>query len=299
MDPDPQPGSDPPPVPPEEPQAESQQTPKSENKENEMHQAEDKIAVDAPAPEPAPKSFSSPRPRAASLPRPIPRPPLPVNDYLVGSRLLQLLVIVWLLSGCSFLTCITLCIVVNVGYVAFRSTGNVLPLVFAFTFLSWILFKFYWTLIWTAIRLGIRIWKQKFGAGEQDFYPLRWVDSMGRRIVGWRWVPRNRVGTGSESIVEDKQKASASNEKLLRVVKQVILALLILVLLGVPLLTIAAFYGYWSVIAFMCAALTFGMSIRHVFLVLVFIKRFVCSILGLHYVDQYWQTITAIFCFRI
>jgi hypothetical protein len=48
-------------------------------------------------------------------------PPVVIHRHEVATRLLQCVFIMWLLSGFAFLTCIMLCVLVSVGYVAFHS----------------------------------------------------------------------------------------------------------------------------------------------------------------------------------
>lgn len=185
-------------------------------------------------------------------------PPVIIHRYDVGLRLLQGLVIVWLLSGFSFITCVSLCILVNVGYVSFKSEGlysvdlrNIILslgyftfILIGFVFYSWLIFKLYRSLALTFVRMCIRTWRERFGAGERDFWPLRWIDPFAN------WLQQNWC-----SYMDDDR-----HQMVVDCTKTLILFLLMSAVIGFPLIYTASVYGYWVVINVMCVFLVLGSS---------------------------------------
>jgi len=103
----------------------------AESPRSEISRLEDIEAQESPEKRQSQAKVQSPSPVAAEdkasptdAARPLIGPPLRIHRYDVGMRLLQSIIIIWLLSGFSFITCVTLCICVNVGYVSFKSQGK-------------------------------------------------------------------------------------------------------------------------------------------------------------------------------
>ncbi|KAI3652972.1 hypothetical protein MP228_002397 [Amoeboaphelidium protococcarum] len=164
-------------------------------------------------------------------------PSVVISRDVVLSGLVKLFEVFYLLSGFSFITCITICIFVNVGYVAFQTSGVIYIVVLAFTFFSSILFAFYRSLLGTVIRLMRLVWLQKFGGGRRDMFYVRWID----------WIYTKATG---------KQVEYDDPHSWLTFFKITFLILSILIFVGAPLITVAAIYGYWTIINVFCALLT-------------------------------------------
>ena len=163
-----------------------------------------------------------------------------IHRYDVGIRFIQILMMLWLLSGFAFITAITLCVWVNVGYVSFRSSGRVFLIVMAFTFISILLWQMYSSLLRTFGHMCMRIWKEKFGAGKRDFFLLRWVDVLAKRAANW-------VNTD-----EDDDKFAFWVD----LSKTVILLTLMCIFVGAPLIAVASIFGYWAIVNVLCSVLT-------------------------------------------
>lgn len=183
----------------------------------------------------------------------------------MGIKIVQISLILWLLSGFSFLTCIFVCIFVNVGYVSFRSSGNTVLVVFAFTFISFLLWSLYRSIFWTFIKMCRSIALERFGAGRRDFILLRWFDDVQKQE---KW----EIDGFDESAEIPDDPLPNSNSKF-EYRKTFILSSVLFCFLGLPLIVIAVIYGYWTIINIFCSILTIVSAT--VILVTNFISRVV------------------------
>jgi hypothetical protein len=171
-------------------------------------------------------------------------PKVHIHRYDVGIWLLQLALCLWLAGGIAFLACVAVCVFVNIGYVTFSSTGEIIIVVMAFTFYSSCLFTAFRSLVRTWIRLCLCVVRERFGEGERDFILVRWVDSLAHCVA-------------------DGALCSCSEETRdfwTSVIKTIILLVLLSALFGAPFLYVAFYYGYYAVISVACALLTIGSS---------------------------------------
>jgi hypothetical protein len=118
--------------------------------------------------------------------------------------------------------------------------GMAFAVVGAFLFYAFFVWKFLVSLLRTVMRLWMAIWSQDFGAGEEEFFILRWVDG------GARWFARMSSG-------DEDSHASCTDR-----FKAFFLFGLAVTVFGVPLFYIAIGYGYWAVMNVLCVLVTIG-----------------------------------------
>jgi hypothetical protein len=128
-----------------------------------------------------------------------------------------------------------------------------LPVVCAFTFATFFLFRVYRSLARTFLRMGMQVCREKFGGGEseKDWYPLRWIDSLSDYLA--RKITGNHVHDTISSSECRRQEVWAEY------IKAFVLALVLSAAVGVPLILVALYFGYWAVINVLCVFLTIGM----------------------------------------
>ncbi|KAI8914689.1 hypothetical protein DFJ77DRAFT_510652 [Powellomyces hirtus] len=119
----------------------------------------------------------------------------------VVTQLLRIILVLFFIPGVSLWLTFALCVSVNVGYSIFAIISKdptairTLPFVAAFSFYLHALARITRSVIRTAVRLAMRVWTSKFGAGESDIWPGRIIDNS---VLTWKpwairlflWLPR-------------------------------------------------------------------------------------------------------------
>ncbi|TPX56803.1 hypothetical protein SpCBS45565_g08347 [Spizellomyces sp. 'palustris'] len=230
-------------------------------------------------PEPTPASATS-----ATMKTTIPPPPIVFHQDAV-IILLRILLIFFLVPGVSLWLTFALCVTVNVGYTTFSLINNkpsreTLLYLLAFAFYLHALQRVVRSLLRTALRMGVSIWRCGFGAGAKDMWPGRWVD---HTIMKWKpWainmvlclpnVPDDLMGDlpagtqGTDMVLTlgelnvDKLDPRSPHAKFFRRVerlKMVLLFLLFLLVLAGPPLVLSVI-DFWTAVGYLCASYAFA-----------------------------------------
>ncbi|KNC95893.1 uncharacterized protein SPPG_08654 [Spizellomyces punctatus DAOM BR117] len=232
---------------------------------------------------------STPEPTSApaqlgTLKTTIPPPPIVFHTDAV-IILLRILLIFFLVPGVSLWLTFALCVTVNVGYTTFslinsKPSNETILYLLAFAFYLHALQRVVRSLLRTALRMGVSIWRCGFGAGAKDMWPGRWVD---HTIMKWKpWVlhmlclpsvPDDLTGDLPAGTPQGTNKAltlgDLSIDKLdphsphakffIRVewFKLFLLFLLFLLVLAGPPLVLSVI-DFWTAVGYLCASYAFA-----------------------------------------
>ncbi|KAJ3081893.1 hypothetical protein HK102_002069, partial [Quaeritorhiza haematococci] len=200
-------------------------------------------------------------------------PTVRLHRFDVSTTILKIIILLWLISGPAILLTIGVCVTVNVTYNSFSQSGSSLdavPLMIALTFHAVLIWTNLKSFMRTFARVALRVWNWELGANaERDVLPA-WVvertEKVVRAVKGGMVSRKPKSGTAERNVSTDNEGGGNSSSRMWNKIdvdprsidnaNRYILTFLLLVVVGVPLLTISSLYGFFAISSVITAAMT-------------------------------------------
>ncbi|KAJ8329648.1 hypothetical protein O5D80_002214 [Batrachochytrium dendrobatidis] len=210
-----------------------------------------------------------------------------LHRFDISLRILQVLVVVWSLSGISLWIASAVCIIINIAYTTFNITIHIWSPIYglgAIGCLIWLLCR---SFIRTHLRLIMLIWKQRVGADASNNKPS-FFNSMyfaGSKLIEWQQFCTEKIKALFPYVFKKKDRAEPAvedpvdigptieeyhppeafppgplepalddvEEHMARKVDSmgnILYIIILVVIIGSPLIVISALYGYWIVLSY-------------------------------------------------
>jgi hypothetical protein len=96
------------------------------------------------------------------------------DGVVVATRILQCMVVIWLVGGFVLISCVSLSVIVNISYRTFNTAGVSFAVASAFLFYTYFVLKLCGSLMRTTIRLIIQTWRRTFGGKKCRWFLMKY-----------------------------------------------------------------------------------------------------------------------------